>query len=831
MVLTPKQIQKIKEIINRNFNVFLLYILGAQALPDKDRRELEDLGYFDYMVQQKNMFHDAYFIGKDRNSPDLDYKTYKKWKEEILRQFVDPTDQNILENITNSTNHYVNNLRQKFENLITTAIINANKEAVMDNMGSPYVYDYSDQKEVDIKELADELREATKDMSRDWERVVTTELTSAHTQGSIQNILEDNKGKDTKDILVYAIGPLDSATCRFCKKFYHDEGSFKVYRLSELLANGTNIGKKQMNWRPVAPPAHPNCRHRLVELPQGFTLNKEGQVEFVSPEYHDKNSIKKALKTPTFSGYRLHKRMKFQGMDISIENRKGSVREWKDRNGNTGKTKMRHDYGYIRRTVGNDGDHIDCYVGPNKESDKVFVIHQKVDGKYDEDKVMLGFNTRTQAKRAFLIHYDSDSFYGSMTVFDIDTFKDKVLGNKVRKIVKAKKGEQVVGHQYIKRTGSPGNYKYWYRDEKGRIYSSDNPPDARGSSIKGKTKKIIIVNQEGEEYTQGSSEEGTQASVKEISDEQAEKIPKKDEYTYKRKEELRSVSSDVLDKFKKGDYEDIKAGGYGDKGKVTHDGKDYFVKTVNTKKTINELGKKGALEVNRNEIAYTDIIYNNFSDLSDHFAAKVELDDYTFMQDFLIMRAPDLDKDRPYFEENSDKISKMGIINYLLGNDDRHFNNFGMDDNTGEIKLFDEGMALHSSAFDMYPRTPAYVEMLLGSDIKINKEEINKYFTEEKLQGISQRMNEDYPESAINNFEDKWYDFKDFLEDYGDDITIPEFMDLLYFNITPEKTVDNAIEFIDKFRDLRFSDNTIEDKLLKRGFNSQDIDDAFKSMK
>ena len=66
---------------------------------------------------------------------------------------------------------------------------------------------------------------------------------------------------------------------------------------------------------------------------------------------------------------KLSKRRKFQGLDVSVETRKDAYRHWYDPNaGEHGKTKMPHDYGYIRGSVGADKDHVDCYVGPNENA-------------------------------------------------------------------------------------------------------------------------------------------------------------------------------------------------------------------------------------------------------------------------------------------------------------------------------------------------------------------------------------------------------------------------------------------------------------------------------
>ena len=137
-------------------------------------------------------------------------------------------------------------------------------------------------------------------------------------------------------------------------------------------------------------------------------------------------------KSLTFSGWKLQGRMKFQGMQVSIENKKGSYRSGVSNDGHEWRNFMHYAYGYIRGTVGPDGDHVDCYIGPDKKSPRVFVVHQNdpKTGKYDEDKVMLGFSSPEEAKKAYLGQYDSPKFFGSMEETDIETFKAKVFMKK-----------------------------------------------------------------------------------------------------------------------------------------------------------------------------------------------------------------------------------------------------------------------------------------------------------------------------------------------------------------------------------------------------------------
>lgn len=98
--------------------------------------------------------------------------------------------------------------------------------------------------------------------------------------------------------------------------------------------------------------------------------------------------------------------------NITIEQPKGSVRSGVDANGKKWETTMQNTYGYIRGTEGVDGDHIDVFLSDEIDGwdgSKVFVVDQyNEDGSFDEHKVMLGFNTTTDAYGAYLSNYDAN---------------------------------------------------------------------------------------------------------------------------------------------------------------------------------------------------------------------------------------------------------------------------------------------------------------------------------------------------------------------------------------------------------------------------------------
>lgn len=106
--------------------------------------------------------------------------------------------------------------------------------------------------------------------------------------------------------------------------------------------------------------------------------------------------------------------VRIKGFDITIENPVGSRRYY-------GKDKkkfnvMQNHYGYFTKSKGKDGDQVDVFIGPNVEDfEKVYVVDQKMNGSFDESKVMFGFNSKKEAKAAYFSNFDSN-WHGFMHI-------------------------------------------------------------------------------------------------------------------------------------------------------------------------------------------------------------------------------------------------------------------------------------------------------------------------------------------------------------------------------------------------------------------------------
>ena len=131
--------------------------------------------------------------------------------------------------------------------------------------------------------------------------------------------------------------------------------------------------------------------------------------------------------------------IKFGGYDYTIENPKGSIRSGKDTDGKEWKVTMHDTYGYIRGKYGKDGDHLDMFINDKADLDNwngdVFVVDQvNPDGSFDEHKVMYGYDSMGDAKKAYLANYSEGwQGLGNITGVSKDEF-DKWLDTSNRKL-------------------------------------------------------------------------------------------------------------------------------------------------------------------------------------------------------------------------------------------------------------------------------------------------------------------------------------------------------------------------------------------------------------
>ena len=214
------------------------------------------------------------------------------------------------------------------------------------------------------------------------------------------------------------------------------DGHPRIFTLAELERNGTNHGRKARDWKPTVSGIHPHCQCVSVRIPEGWGFNEHdelvpGGAGGIAYNSHEDMELAMSeeldLAKSVATGH-----VDFQGLPIEIENAPGTVRHWKSPDGQEGETVMLFAYGEIEGTMGDDGDPIDVFVGPDPRAKMVYIVHQQnpQTGIYDEAKCFLGFPHEQAARMAYQFHFNRPDFLVTVSPMALDHFKRWAAGTK-----------------------------------------------------------------------------------------------------------------------------------------------------------------------------------------------------------------------------------------------------------------------------------------------------------------------------------------------------------------------------------------------------------------
>lgn len=116
------------------------------------------------------------------------------------------------------------------------------------------------------------------------------------------------------------------------------------------------------------------------------------------------------------------------GLDFTVENAAGSRRSGTGPDGEAWSVVMPTHYGYVRRSEGADGDQVDCYFGPDPESERVWVLDQ-IDaetGRFDEHKCFVFFDSWAEAQTMYVAAFSDGRGHermGHVSSMSFDEFR------------------------------------------------------------------------------------------------------------------------------------------------------------------------------------------------------------------------------------------------------------------------------------------------------------------------------------------------------------------------------------------------------------------------
>ncbi len=307
MIFTEAQIRRLIESIDKKIVLFSAQ-LGTNLLNESERELLKSMGldlnklylqHKDPLFLQYQLGMIARVIGKSEVN-----KISKNKLTSIIKDGkhipLTASEKYALESVKRQSLSDIRSLKGKIYNDVDGSILSNERD---NRLAQEQVI----RKEIERgvverksrKEVAQELGRKTGDWARNFNRIVQYVSHQAFDEGKIA-IAERKYGEGAriwKD--VYA------GSCRFCIKFYLTAGigsKPRIFTVKELKANGSNIGRKQADWKPVIGSTHPNCRCTSNLLEEGEEWDEEKNDFIVPKDKEYESKIRKTKIEVTFNG-------------------------------------------------------------------------------------------------------------------------------------------------------------------------------------------------------------------------------------------------------------------------------------------------------------------------------------------------------------------------------------------------------------------------------------------------------------------------------------------------------------------------------------------------
>lgn len=291
MILTPQQTNELLEIIEKNQLVVIGKELGKNFLTHQDELLLEKYGVdvdhlYDIRNDTLNLQFQLGLLAESLYKNQVSKLTYDQLKDYVSHGDYIPLtarEEATLAAIKNQTFTDLKKLGNKIFQDVNQVLTNRSLEGQRDFIREELKLGTLDK--ATVTEIAHKIAEKTGDWSRDFERIIAFNSHLIFEEGKAA-MIQRNAGKD-EDPIVYK--SVFEGACEHCVRLYLTNGigsQPKLFKLSELRANGSNIGRSVKDWVAVIGPIHPYCRCLINQFFAGYVWNDKTK-QFNAPKKED----------------------------------------------------------------------------------------------------------------------------------------------------------------------------------------------------------------------------------------------------------------------------------------------------------------------------------------------------------------------------------------------------------------------------------------------------------------------------------------------------------------------------------------------------------------
>ena len=299
MIFTPHQIEELMKVIDKYHILFTAQHVGFDILQPNDKALLRAHGIDVDQLKNNSQVEHAFKFGllsyslSQPAAKKLDYSGFKQFLDSGKFIPLNTREKDALEALKTHSYSDITGLGNKIKGALNQVHIEADQkqrakyEKIIQDTAEETLINRGS-----VRDMVSSLGHQTEDWSRDFGRISDFVLHSAFDQGRAAGI-EREKGKDA---LVYK--DVYAGACKHCIQQFLTAGlgsQPKIFKLSQLQANGTNVGKKVNNWLPVIGPLHPWCRCTLADVPEGYDWDPDTK-SFSTPKQNFERQVQRKSK-------------------------------------------------------------------------------------------------------------------------------------------------------------------------------------------------------------------------------------------------------------------------------------------------------------------------------------------------------------------------------------------------------------------------------------------------------------------------------------------------------------------------------------------------------
>lgn len=269
MIFTPNEIQALFDIVDRRLAEVVANVLGKEFLSFEDKTLLKRFDFdLKAAIEKVPPYQQAYLFGrlssvlKPNQLQSLDYVDLISYIDK--NQYKQPNSRDLAEYKAAATRSYsyLKGMGTRVKETLSNSISEEELKLAVEERRREDIKVVKNElvqgvlEKRSIQKIVSNIGHQLNDWNRDWGRIVETEMQNIYCLGKAQTIMD----KNGTDALVYK--QVFPGGCKHCIQAYTTQGigsKPRIFKISSLIANGDNIGRKVKDWKAVLGTMHPFC--------------------------------------------------------------------------------------------------------------------------------------------------------------------------------------------------------------------------------------------------------------------------------------------------------------------------------------------------------------------------------------------------------------------------------------------------------------------------------------------------------------------------------------------------------------------------------------------